>query len=252
MTKRFGLIGYPLEHSFSSTYFTDKFVQLGLDDHEYVNLETPNTEALAQVLKEDFIGLNVTIPFKREIINWLNAMDRKAWAIGAVNTIVRIGPHSWKGFNTDMPAFKASLRTWFTDRLPPARALILGTGGAARAVLFACKELGIKTKMVSGTGRGDLSYEELDEEIMRNYKLIINATPLGMYPNVDVSPPIPYHLITEAHWLFDLIYNPSNTVFLARGQQQGARIKNGLEMLHLQAEHAWSIWNLYGQTRTGH
>lgn len=244
---KFGLIGYPLSHSFSKPFFESKFQQEGLSTFSYENFSVENIEAVQSILAGDLFGLNVTIPYKSLIMDYINETDETAFKIGAVNTMVRTSGASWMGFNTDWTGFSESLIEWTKGNTIPSHALILGTGGAAKAIRFALHKLGTTTTHVSSQGNGDYTYEGLsDEEIARN-KLIVNATPLGMFPNLDTAPLIPYESLTAQHWLFDLVYNPSNTLFLAKGAQMGARVKNGLDMLHLQAEHAWLIWKKYGR-----
>jgi len=199
------------------------------------------------LLQKDFFGFNVTIPYKEKIFNYLNAIGPEARTIGAVNTIVNIGIDDWMGFNTDASGFKESLLKWLDPNSLPARALVLGTGGASKAVVFVLNQLGFQVSTVSRGFKGTFTYPELNRQIIAEHQLIINTTPVGMFPHVDQSPEIPYAAITSDHWLFDLVYNPGNTLFLTRGEQAGARIKNGLEMLRLQADHAWAIWKSYGK-----
>jgi len=244
---KFGLIGYPLSHSFSKAYFTEKFHQLGLDQFTYDLLPIAHIEEVSTILRSDVFGLNVTIPYKQSVIQYINDIDPVALKIGAVNTLVRTGKYSWKGFNTDSIGFLRSLKDWIGVSQIPAKALILGSGGASRAVAAALSGLGIKYKVVSHSGSGDLGYHELTSGIMMDHLLIINTTPLGMYPDVDLYPSIPYQCLCTQHWVYDLIYNPANTLFLQKSQQTGARTKNGLDMLHLQADYAWSIWKNYGK-----
>jgi len=244
---KFGLIGYPLGHSFSKTYFTAKFHDLGLTGYAYDNFPLSGIEEVLPLLHSDLTGLNVTLPYKQDIITYLNDIDREAFHIGAVNVLARTGQYSWKGFNTDASAFRESLVTWLGNCAMPMKALILGSGGAARAVSHALTGLGIHPSIVSRRGNGDYLYSQLSPGVFKDHLLIVNTTPLGMEPDIMSCPDIPYEQITSQHWLYDLVYNPGNTLFLTRGKQSGAKIKNGLEMLHLQAEHAWSIWKLYGK-----
>jgi shikimate dehydrogenase len=244
---KFGLIGYPLGHSFSKAYFRRKFEECGLWDFEYDNFPIADIEEVHMLLHTDVFGLNVTRPHKGAIIAFLNEIDREALEIGAVNTMVRTGTNSWKGFNTDASAFRETLVEWIGNHSLPSKALILGSGGAARAVLFSLMGLGIQPSIVSSSGNGDYSYSQLTSEIVDVHRLIINTTPLGMEPDTMTCPSIPFDQITSQHWLYDLVYNPGNTLFLTHGEQSGARTKNGLDMLHLQAEHAWSIWKMYGK-----
>ncbi len=243
----FGLIGFPLAHSFSKKYFDNKFHALGLINFTYSNFALENIGDILPILHSDVFGLNVTIPYKSSVINYLNDIDHTAFQIGAVNTIVRSGLYSWKGFNTDITGFRLSLEDWMKNQPLPERALILGTGGAAKAVRYALDSMGIQSSFVSRSMSGDYTYEKLTKEVMDRHLLIINSTPLGTFPDIDECPMIPYDLLTENHWLFDLVYNPTNTLFLTRGAENGAHIKNGLDMLHFQAEHAWLIWKSYGK-----
>jgi shikimate dehydrogenase len=245
---KFGLIGYPLSHSFSQEYFTQKFQSLGLDDFSYQLLPLVDINEVVPLLQQDFTGFNVTIPYKKKILPYLDELDPVAEAIGAVNTIAKTESGSWKGFNTDASGFEASLLQWFDGAPFPEKALVLGTGGASRAIRYILLHLGIEISLVSRDHHAaQYTYASLDKNVIQNHLLIINTTPVGMYPNVDQFPAIPYTALTPEHWLYDLIYNPGNTVFLARGEQAGAMTKNGLEMLHLQADHAWAIWKSHGK-----
>ncbi len=244
---KFGLIGYPLTHSFSKGYFEDKFKSLGLEGFSYENFPLTDIEEIGSLLHQDFLGFNVTIPYKQQVMQYLQAIDPDATAIGAVNTMVKDDDKTWKGFNTDFTGFKASLLLWFGSVSLPDRALVLGTGGASKAVVYALKQLEIGVSLVSRGFHGKYTYAELNRQIIEDHHLIINTTPVGMFPNIDQLPPIPYAALTPDHWLYDLVYNPGNTLFLTRGEQAGAMIKNGLDMLHLQADHAWAIWKSYGK-----
>jgi shikimate dehydrogenase len=244
---KFGLIGYPLSHSFSRDYFTNKFHQLGLAQFSYDLMPIAHIEEVSTILRSDIFGLNVTIPYKQSIIQYINDIDPVALSIGAVNTLVRTGQYSWKGFNTDCVGFLRSLKEWIGVSQIPAKALILGSGGASRAVAAALSGLGIKYKIVSRSGKGDLGYDDLTSAIMKDHLLIINTTPVGMYPDMEIYPAVPYEYLCAQHWVYDLIYNPGNTLFLQHSQQMGARVKNGLDMLHFQADCAWSIWKNYGK-----
>ena len=244
---KFGLIGYPLGHSFSKAFFEAKFQQEGLANFTYENFSLEHIDLVKPILQSDVLGLNVTIPYKTLILDYLNDVDDIAFKIGAVNTLVQTQPGVWKGFNTDWLGFKESLLAWMRGHSIPGHALILGTGGAAKAIRYALHQLGIMTSSVSSQGNGDYTYEGLTEELIRNHHLIINATPLGMLPEAERAPLIPYEALSSKHWLFDLVYNPPNTLFLAQGAHMGAQVRNGLEMLHLQAEHAWLIWKKYGK-----
>ena len=243
----YGLIGYPLVHSFSRKYFTEKFAAEGLDA-EYLNFEIPSIGQLPSILQAppDLRGLNVTIPYKEQVISYLDALDEGARAIGAVN-VIRIshsdGRTVLKGYNADVIGFIDSLHPLL--RPHHRQALVLGTGGASKAITYGLRQLGITPTLVSRTPRkGMLAYSDLDEEVMRKYLVIVNCTPVGTYPKVDACPDIPYWLLTPDHLLYDLVYNPEKTLFLQRGEAQGAQIKNGLEMLHRQAEASWDFWHI--------
>ncbi|QIL76013.1 shikimate dehydrogenase family protein [Hymenobacter sp. HDW8] len=243
--KEFGLIGKSLVHSFSQTYFTQKFENLGLDDHRYELFELPTISALPDLLAQhpNLRGLNVTIPYKEQIWPYLTEISSAAARIGAINVIDCTPDGRYIGHNTDYIGFRESLRTFYPLRGPEARALVLGTGGSSKAVEAALRELEIPYWLVSrnplGTG---LTYNDLTPDVLAGHSLIINATPLGTFPQVDACAPIPYEALTPAHYLYDLIYNPSETLFLQKGREAGAQTKNGFEMLCLQAEAAWEIW----------
>ena len=244
---KFGLIGNQVSHSFSKEYFTEKFAGLGLHDFSYDLISIPEAQKIAKILRGEYFGLNVTKPYKSEVISFLNQIDTDALLIGAVNTLVRTDQYSWKGFNTDQMGFEQSLLTWVSVYDLPPKALILGSGGASRAVLHVLSGLGVEVRVVSRGDFGDLTYDQVTEEVIREHLLIINTTPLGMAPDPAGFPLIPYQSMTKKHWVYDLVYNPANTVFLTKSQQAGARVKNGLEMLYLQADYAWSIWKSYGK-----
>ena len=240
----FGLIGHPLGHSFSARYFAEKFAAEGIDAR-YDNFD------LADICEVENLrhlhGFNVTIPYKQAVIPYLDGMSDEARAIGAVNT-VRVENGRFYGYNTDVIGFRESLRDWFSEDNASVRsALVLGTGGASKAVCYALTQLGIAWQLVSRTPKeGCLTYNDLrkDTSILASTALIVNCTPLGTFPNVDACPDIPYDLLTPAVRLYDLVYNPEETLFLRRGREQGCPVKNGLEMLHRQAEAAWKIWSL--------
>lgn len=243
--KLFGLLGRNISYSFSRGYFAEKFDLLELEDHKYVNFDIKDINLLFPLIekyKNQLKGFNVTIPYKEEVIPFLDKMDKKAAKIGAVNTIRVTKKGKLKGYNTDFYGFKKSLKPLVTPS--HKKALILGTGGASKAVAFALKEMDIEVSFVSRKKEKENSftYEELNETVINSYQIIINCTPLGTHPNVDVCPNIPYQYLGSSHILYDLIYNPSKTLFLKKGEDQGAIIKNGLEMLELQAEKAWRIW----------
>lgn len=239
--RRFGLIGYPLTHSFSQKYFTEKFAQLGINDCVYSNFELKDINELPAVLQQPGLcGLNVTIPYKKQALPFLADRTDAVAEMGACNCIgIRNGELT--GYNTDVVGFRQSLEPFLQSH--HERALILGTGGASAAVEFVLKRLGISFQYVSRTaGEGAIAYDDLTPGIMDTHRLIINTTPLGMYPNTNDFPEIPYQHITTKHHLFDLVYNPAETLFLAKGKERGATIQNGYEMLVLQAEESWRIW----------
>ena len=244
---KFGLIGYPLSHSFSQNYFTEKFRQSGLDDFSYDLLPIQTEEGFASVMRGDYFGLNVTIPHKSAILKYVNDIDPTALQIGALNTLVRTGKYSWKGYNTDVLGFTDSLLAWYGDEMLPDQALVLGSGGSSKAVCFALQQLGITTTIVSSSGAGLLSYNDLNKAIINQHRLIINTTPVGMMPDEMKCPPVPYDYISPKHRAFDLIYNPLNTLFLSQSESNGAKTKNGLDMLYKQADHAWLIWKQHGK-----
>ncbi|MDF3077867.1 MAG: shikimate dehydrogenase [Sphingobacteriaceae bacterium] len=256
--KKYGLIGFPLSHSFSKGYFTRKFEELGLEDHVYELFPLPNISDVQELItsEPELVGLNVTIPHKIGIMYYLDKVDEAAKAIDAVNCI-KIVNHKpvesfftgeltsmkvrLEGYNTDAYGFEKSLKPLLHKHHD--KALILGNGGATRAVAYVLKKLGIEYTIVSRRHVGrQISYSKINKEVMKENLLIINTTPLGMAPDVDSCPDIPYELISSKHLLYDLVYNPEETEFLKRGREQGATIKNGLEMLHLQAEKSWEIW----------
>lgn len=246
--KHLGLIGYPLSHSFSVRYFTEKFRREGITEFEYVNYPIQSVRELKPLLeeKEDLIGLNVTIPHKKEVIPLLDEIDPEAAEIGAVNTIrIKRSPGNihLKGYNSDAYGFRESLIPLLGAG--HSYALVLGTGGASKAVTYVLEQLGITFQYVSRTPpEGQLHYLDLCYAVMKKHTLIVNTTPLGTYPNTSAFPNIPYDLLTPDHVLYDLVYNPPETEFLRLGRQKGARIMNGHEMLVLQAEKSWEIWNL--------
>lgn len=245
--KQYGLIGYPLGHSFSVGYFNEKFKAEHIDA-EYLNFEIPAIDHFMEVVNDhpDLCGLNVTIPYKQQVIPFLDELDKTAAAIGAVNVIKLIRQPKGKiklvGYNSDVIGFCQSIEPLL--HASHTHALVLGTGGASKAVFYGLKSLGLQVTYVSRTKRENiLSYKDLSPEVMAQYTVIVNASPVGMYPKVDQSPDIPYNLLTPNHLLYDLIYNPDETLFLKKGKTHGAVTKNGLEMLLLQAFAAWKIWN---------
>lgn len=243
--KIYGLIGRSLIHSFSKGYFDKKFADKDIDA-EYRNFELEKIEDVRSSLTslDNLAGLNVTIPYKLEIIPFLDELDISAEEIGAVNTIqVRKG--KWKGFNSDYIGFMNSLKPFLENKHD--RALILGSGGASKAIQFGLKKLGIPFHIVSQEkGKSDLTYEDLNNHVFNACKLIINTTPLGTFPNVEESPSIPYAFINSDHLVYDLVYNPSRSKFLELAENKGAMILNGLDMLKHQAEKSWQIWNQEG------
>lgn len=239
----FGLLGYPLSHSFSQKYFAEKFAKAGITDCAYQNYSIPDIEELPGILRQypALEGLNVTIPYKKQVIPFLTEASPVVQAIGACNCI-HIKDGERIGYNTDVVGFSLSLKPYIQPH--HKRALILGTGGASAAVAYVLREMNIPFQYVSRhPAQGVLSYEAVDRSMMDTHHLLINTTPLGMYPNIDAAPPIPYEWISKLHHLYDLIYNPAETVFLRQGLAQGATVQNGLEMLQLQAEESWRIWN---------
>ncbi len=238
----FGLIGYPLTQSFSKKYFTEKFLKEDIGDAAYELFEIENICLLHSVLdNKNLCGFNVTIPYKKEVISFLSSIDSEAEAIGACNCI-KITEGKLKGFNTDAPAFEKSLLPLL--KAHHKNALILGTGGASNAVSFVLKKLGIDYKFVSRTEKPDsYTYEQLNRYIIEDNTLIINTTPLGSFPKVENAPKLPYEYLSPRHYLYDLVYNPPVTLFLQKGRERGAAIKNGYEMLVGQAELSWQIWN---------
>lgn len=241
----YGLIGFPLGHSFSKKYFTEKFKKENINA-EFQNFEIENLNIFTSLIKDNsnIQGLSVTIPHKENIVSFLDELSPEAKATGAVNSIkiTRVKDNiTTKGYNTDIYGFKKSLIPFIEGK--HVKALILGTGGAAKAVSYALNECDITYKFVSRSPKTDeLSYNDLCDNI-NEYQLIINTTPLGMFPKTDTCPPIPYEKLNENNYLFDLTYNPEITLFLAKGKEKGAKIMNGLSMLHLQAERSWEIWN---------
>ncbi|MGH1434684.1 MAG: shikimate dehydrogenase family protein [Lewinella sp.] len=246
MMTYFGLIGYPLSHSFSEGYFTEKFAQIGVSDQFcYETYPLPQIADLPALIasKPGLLGLNVTIPYKEAVMTYLDELSPAAADIGAVNTIL-FEDGKLIGYNTDVMGFEESLDDFLMENGgPSANALILGTGGAAKAIAWVLKKKGINFHYVSRNPiAGQWSYQDLNEEIIAGVDLIVNTTPLGMSPNIETCPDIPYHCLGKGHRLYDLVYNPTEPLFLKRGRERGAATLNGLAMLHGQAEAAWSIW----------
>ena len=245
--RKLGLIGYPLGHSFSKKYYLEKFKNEGIDHIHYDLYPIPTINDFPELYRADqeFYGVNVTIPYKQDVMPYLNELSEEAEEIGAVNCIqIRHNENGTylKGFNTDAYGFEMSLKPLLKEN--HKEALIFGNGGATKAAAYVLKKLGINFKVVSRTKTAsNLCYEDLSEEIIAKSTLLINCTPLGTFPNTDICPQIPYEGISTGHLLYDLIYNPEETLFLKKGKAKGATIKNGYEMLVLQAEKNWEIWN---------
>ncbi|GGH47085.1 shikimate dehydrogenase [Mangrovimonas yunxiaonensis] len=241
---KFGLIGRNISYSFSKAYFSKKFEQENINA-TYDNFDIDSIEHFKAIIKttKHLKGLNVTIPYKESIMPYLDSIDKKAKKIGAVNTIKITKKGKLKGYNTDCYGFKKSLAPLLEDH--HKRALILGTGGASKAIAYALKKSHIDVNFVSRTAskKGHFTYTGLTKELVEDHQIIVNCTPLGTFPNVDDAPNIPYQGITSAHILYDLVYNPKETAFLNFGKKKGAKTINGLKMLKLQADKAWRIWN---------
>ena len=237
-----GLIGKDISYSFSKKFFTQKFINEGLNNCSYENYDINSISELLEVINNTKIkGLNVTIPYKESVIELLNHIDPIAKKIGAVNTIKIDKQNKLLGYNTDYIGFKQSLESNISNQ---KRALILGTGGASKAIVYALKTLNIKTLLVSRKNRKEsITYEDISNQIIKDHTIIINCTPLGTYPNIEECPKIPYQYITERHLCYDLIYNPIKTKFLIFSEKEGASIINGNEMLENQAIESWKIWN---------
>lgn len=242
---KLGLIGKKLGHSFSEKYFRDMFETLGISHIEYLNIELNSIDELNSVLDSmpNLMGFNVTIPYKVGVLPYLDRLSPEAEAAGAVNTVV-LTKYGREGFNTDVHGFRITLEKVFGDRKVES-ALILGTGGASRAVSFVLNERGVPFKRVGRFGKGDLDYTLINASQMKDYQLLINTTPLGMWPVTDELPPIPMEGIHRSQVLIDLIYNPQKTLFLRLGEEKGCEVMNGLTMLHEQAEEAWKIWKRF-------
>ncbi|MBR1448041.1 MAG: shikimate dehydrogenase [Prevotella sp.] len=243
---KYGLIGYPLGHSFSISYFNQKFADEGINAR-YMNFEIPNIENLIEVLDSnpELKGLNVTIPYKEKVMEYLDLISPEARAIGAVN-VIRVTHEGnnikLKGFNSDVIGFTQSIEPMLEKH--HQKALILGTGGASKAVNYGLKSLGLETVYVSRYRRPEtICYEDITPEVVREYNVIVNCTPVGMFPKTEECPDLPYEAMDENNILYDLIYNPDETLFMKRGAEQGASVKNGLEMLLLQAFASWEFWN---------
>jgi shikimate dehydrogenase len=245
--KLFGLFGFPLSHSFSKKYFTEKFQREGLADCSYENFESRNVEDLKKIVAEqkDLVGLNVTIPHKQNVVAMMDEFDAVAKEIGAVNC-VKIKRKGEKfqlcGYNTDAYGFEQSIKPFLKEN--HKQALLLGLGGSSKAVAFAFRKLNIEYFTVTRENPlSDYTFPKLTKDILQSCLIVVNCTPLGMSPNVNSFPPISYQYISKQHILFDLVYNPAETQFLKKGKEQGAVTLNGMEMLRLQAEKSWEIWN---------
>jgi shikimate dehydrogenase len=245
--KKYGLIGYPLSQSFSKDFFTNKF-QNNKIDAEYLNFELESIGEFPEIIDEnpELMGFNVTIPYKEKILPFLTNLDKEAEKVMAVNTVkieMNFEEKQLVGYNTDISGFEETLKNYLQKH--HSKALILGTGGASKAVKYVLEKLGIEYIFASrGKERGYLTYKELCDDIIAEHTLIVNTTPLGMFPDIDSYPVLPYNAITDKHLCYDLIYNPSETVFLKKSKEQGAVIVNGKEMLIKQAEKSWEIWNM--------
>lgn len=241
---KFGLVGKNISYSFSRKYFTEKFTDLSLNDHEYVNFDISAIDEFKEVVKQNsnLKGANVTIPYKEQVIPFLDELHKDAAKIGAVNTIKFKKNGKLKGYNTDAYGFKKSLKPFLKKH--HERALILGTGGASKAIKFVLNSLEIDAMFISRNPKKDneISYEQLSDKVLKKHTVIINCTPLGTHPDIEKCPNINYKVLTEQHLLYDLIYNPAKTAFLKKGEKQGATIVNGAKMLEFQAEKAWKIW----------
>jgi shikimate dehydrogenase len=249
--RQFGLIGYPLSHSFSQKFFTEKFLQENIVNANYDNFPIPSIESFAALWKENpnLEGLNVTIPYKKEVIPFLQHSSAVVQEIHACNCIRKFNNELY-GYNTDVIGFEKSLLPFLKPH--HSHALILGTGGASAAVQWVLQKLNIQFQIVSRRGntleensemKASLSYDQLSASVIESHTLIINTSPLGMYPNTNEAPNIAYDAITAQHHLYDLVYNPTETLFMKNGLAKGATVQNGLDMLHIQAEESWAIWN---------
>jgi shikimate dehydrogenase len=246
MEKVFGLIGQTVSHSFSKAYFDEKFFREGLRDHHYELFPLNNIKEIEDLIKDTkgLTGLNVTLPYKELVISFLDEVDPVAKKIGAVN-VIKFKDGKRKGFNTDSDAFYETIEKWL-PKDQKLKGLVLGSGGSSKAVQVALNKLGVEFQIVSREGgKGNMTYADLEKnpKVIAEFLLIINTTPLGMHPNTEAMPPIDFQQIGSGHYVYDLIYNPARTQFLQKAEIHGAKIKNGLEMLHVQAEKSWKIWN---------
>ena len=243
--KKFGLLGRNISYSFSAKYFKNKFEEMGLEGFTFENFDLPEIFEFPFILyqrKDEFGGLSVTIPYKEAVKRYLDKIDDEAAQIGAINCIKVEDDDTLTGYNTDVYGFVHSLKPLLKDHHKSA--LVLGTGGASKAVAYGLKKLGIDYRFVSrSVGEGNLLYSQLNETHLNANSIIVNCTPVGTFPNINDAPKIPYEFLSDKHILFDLIYNPEITTFLQKGKDKGTIIKNGYEMLELQAEKSWEIWN---------
>ena len=239
----YGLIGYPLGHSFSRKFFTEKFEKEGIDA-QYLNFEIPSIEEFPKTIKNNptLRGLNVTIPYKQQVMQYLDDISEEAKAIGAVN-VVKVGKEGLTGYNSDVIGFVNSIKPLLKSH--HKKALILGTGGASKAIRYGLEEkLGIETLFVSRKAHeGIITYKDVTADMLQEYEVIVNCSPVGMFPHANECPSLPYEAMNAAHLLYDLVYNPEETLFMKEGAARGATVKNGLEMLHLQALASWDFWN---------
>lgn len=243
--KIYGLIGNPLSHSFSQKYFTEKFIRENLSNCIYLNFETADLQQEVSNLRNNFdiCGFNVTIPYKSQIIQFLDEIGDECREIGACNC-VKVEHKKWIGHNTDIAGFEETFSPHLQDN--HKKALILGTGGSSKAVAYVLAKLGIEYKFVSRGALGNenvISYSDITQSVMNEFCVIINTTPAGMFPNVHVAPELPYQFVSPNHYFFDLVYNPAKTLFLSKAEKRGALIENGEQMLTVQAEKSWEIWN---------
>ena len=240
--RQFGLIGYPLSHSFSQKFFTEKFLKENIVNAQYTNFPIPSIESFAALWEENpnLEGLNVTIPYKKEVIPFLQHSSAVVQEIHACNCIRKFNNELY-GYNTDVIGFEKSLLPFLKPH--HTHALILGTGGASAAVQWVLQKLNIQYQVVSRKGNTNLTYDQLSASVIESHTLIINTSPLGMYPNTNEAPNIAYDAISAKHHLYDLVYNPTETLFMKNGLAKGATVQNGLAMLHIQAEESWAIWN---------
>jgi len=240
--RQFGLIGYPLSHSFSQKFFTEKFLKENIVNAQYANFPIASIESFTNLWKEhpNLEGLNVTIPYKKEVIAFLQYSSPVVEAIKACNCIRKYNNELY-GYNTDVIGFEKSLLPFLQPH--HTHALILGTGGASAAVQWVLQKLNIQFQVISRKGNANLTYDQLSASVIKSHTLIINTSPMGMFPNVNEAPPIAYDAISAKHHLYDLVYNPIETLFMKNGLAKGATVQNGLAMLHIQAEESWAIWN---------